>query len=161
VRVGIVKEFGLGELDPDVAARIRSGVPPISSKLGAELVEVELPTAKYGVATYYLIAPAECSSNLARFDGVRYGLRVDGADVGEMYEKDARGRLRPRGEAAHPDRHVRALERLLRRLLRQGAEGAHADRRRFRARVRRLRRHRVSPAASSPAFTFNAKSDPV
>ena len=58
----------------------------ICEALGAELVEVSLPTADYGLATYYLIAPAECSSNLARFDGVRYGLRVDGADVREMYE---------------------------------------------------------------------------
>ena len=55
-------------------------------RLGAELVEVSLPTADYGLPTYYLIAPAECSSNLARFDGVRYGLRVDGADVRAMYE---------------------------------------------------------------------------
>src|SRR5208283_171323 len=51
------------------------------------LVDVALPTAEHGLATYYLIAPAECSSNLARFDGVRYGLRVDAADVNDMYEK--------------------------------------------------------------------------
>ncbi len=112
-------------------------------RLGAELVEVALPTADYGVATYYLIAPAECSSNLARFDGVRYGLRVDGADVGADVRQDARRRLRPRGEAPHPDRDLRALERILRRLLRARAEGAHADRRRLRARVRRVRPDRV------------------
>ena len=60
------------------ARRALSGRPMRDlERLGAELVEVSLPTADYGVATYYLIAPAECSSNLARFDGVRYGLRVD------------------------------------------------------------------------------------
>ncbi|HYZ16354.1 MAG TPA: Asp-tRNA(Asn)/Glu-tRNA(Gln) amidotransferase subunit GatA, partial [Candidatus Acidoferrum sp.] len=86
VRVGIVKEFGLDKLDAAVRAAYETAYADLE-KLGAELVEVELPTAEYGLATYYLIAPAECSSNLARFDGVRYGLRVPGADVNEMYEK--------------------------------------------------------------------------
>ena len=72
-------------LDAGRARGLRAGLRDLE-RLGAELVEVSLPTADYGVATYYLIAPAECSSNLARFDGVRYGLRVDGADVGAMYE---------------------------------------------------------------------------
>ena len=55
-------------------------------RLGAKLVHVTLPHAKYGLATYYLIAPAEASSNLARYDGARYGLRVDGSDVFAMFE---------------------------------------------------------------------------
>ena len=76
------------ELDREIDARYRRAYGDLE-RLGAELVEVSLPTADYGLATYYLIAPAECSSNLARFDGVRYGLRVEGADVREMYERRA------------------------------------------------------------------------
>ena len=85
VRIGIVREFALTELDPAVRAVYERAYADLE-KLGAELVEVALPTAEYGIATYYLIAPAECSSNLARFDGMRYGLRVEGRDVGATYE---------------------------------------------------------------------------
>jgi len=53
---------------------------------GAEIVDITLPHSKYALPVYYIIAPAECSSNLARYDGVRYGLRADGADLREMYE---------------------------------------------------------------------------
>ena len=85
VRIGIVREFDLGKLDADVREVYEQAYRDLE-RLGAELVEVSLPTADYGVATYYLIAPAECSSNLARFDGMRYGLRVERADVGATYE---------------------------------------------------------------------------
>jgi len=85
VRIGIVKEFGLSALEADVRAVYERAYADLE-KLGAELVEVALPTADYGIATYYLIAPAECSSNLARFDGMRYGLRVEAPDVGATYE---------------------------------------------------------------------------
>nr|MDQ2680466.1 Asp-tRNA(Asn)/Glu-tRNA(Gln) amidotransferase subunit GatA [Candidatus Eremiobacteraeota bacterium] len=85
LRIGIVKEFDVSKLGTQIAALYQAAYADLE-KLGAELVEVALPTAEYGLAVYYLIAPAECSSNLARFDGVRYGLRVDGADVGAMYE---------------------------------------------------------------------------
>ena len=53
---------------------------------GAELVEVSLPHTKYALPAYYIVAPAEASSNLARYDGVRYGARVDGSNILEMYE---------------------------------------------------------------------------
>jgi aspartyl-tRNA(Asn)/glutamyl-tRNA(Gln) amidotransferase subunit A len=57
------------------------------AKLGAEVVEISLPHTEYAIATYYIIAPAEASANLARFDGIRYGLRVEGADPIELYSK--------------------------------------------------------------------------
>src|SRR5690606_13414828 len=53
----------------------------------AELVEISLPHTRYALPAYYVVAPAEASSNLARYDGVRYGLRVNGRDIDEMYEK--------------------------------------------------------------------------
>ena len=88
-------------------------------------------TRPHGLAAYYLIAPAECSSNLARYDGVRYGRRADGArDLLHMYTETREQVLRRGGQAPHHARHLRALLRLLRRLLRARAEGPHAHRRR-------------------------------
>jgi aspartyl-tRNA(Asn)/glutamyl-tRNA(Gln) amidotransferase subunit A len=158
VRVGIVKEFATSDLAGDVAAVYEAAYADLA-KLGAELVEVELPTAKYGLATYYLIAPAECSSNLARFDGVRYGLRVDGTDVGEMYE-------RTRAAGFGPEVKRRILIGTY--ALSSGYYDAYyvkaqKARTRIAADFRRaFERCDViaSPAASAPAFTFNAKSDP-
>ncbi|HIV56617.1 MAG TPA: Asp-tRNA(Asn)/Glu-tRNA(Gln) amidotransferase subunit GatA [Candidatus Stackebrandtia faecavium] len=76
VRLGIVKEFATGEgADPGVVAAYQSSVDALV-KLGAEVVEVSCPHFKYGLPAYYLISPSECSSNLARYDSVRYGLRV-------------------------------------------------------------------------------------
>ena len=77
LRVGVVVD-ALGDgVEPAVAARAREAAQ-LLGKLGAEVVDVSLPHARYGIAAYYLIAPSEASSNLARYDGVRYGLRVDG-----------------------------------------------------------------------------------
>jgi len=75
VRLGLVKEFGGEGAEPGVAAAFREGLDALV-KLGAEVVEVSCPHFAYALPAYYLIAPSECSSNLARFDGVRYGLRV-------------------------------------------------------------------------------------
>jgi aspartyl-tRNA(Asn)/glutamyl-tRNA(Gln) amidotransferase subunit A len=75
VRVGLVKEFGPEGVEPGVTAAFREAVEALV-KLGAEVVEVSCPHFTYALPAYYLIAPSECSSNLARFDGVRYGLRT-------------------------------------------------------------------------------------
>jgi aspartyl-tRNA(Asn)/glutamyl-tRNA(Gln) amidotransferase subunit A len=75
VRLGLVAQFGGEGAEPGVMAAFREGVEALV-KLGAEVVEVSCPHFEYALPAYYLIAPSECSSNLARFDGVRYGLRV-------------------------------------------------------------------------------------
>ncbi len=83
VRLGLPKEYQVGGMDPEVTAAFESALKQLTS-LGAELVEVSLPHTEYAAATYYIIAPAEASANLSRFDGVRYGLRVDGSSPEEM-----------------------------------------------------------------------------
>jgi aspartyl-tRNA(Asn)/glutamyl-tRNA(Gln) amidotransferase subunit A len=159
LRIGIVKQFATADLGAAIAAAYQQAYADLE-QLGAQLVEVELPTAKYGLATYYLIAPAECSSNLARFDGVRYGLRVDGADVGEMYE-----RTRAQGFGPEVKRRILIGTYALSSgyydayyVKAQKARTAIADD--FKRAFERCDLI-ASPAASSPAFTFNAKSDPV
>ncbi|HEU4831083.1 MAG TPA: amidase family protein, partial [Actinomycetota bacterium] len=83
VRVGVVREaFGEG-VEPGVRDSVRHAVDELAN-LGAQVGEASLPHADYALSAYYLIAPSEASSNLARYDGVRYGLRVDGADSVEM-----------------------------------------------------------------------------
>ena len=85
-RVGIPREYRLDGMDPDVAKSWDDGIAWLKDA-GAEIVEVSLPHTKYALPTYYIIAPAEASSNLARYDGVRYGLRdlPDGAGLQDMY----------------------------------------------------------------------------
>jgi aspartyl-tRNA(Asn)/glutamyl-tRNA(Gln) amidotransferase subunit A len=87
LRIGIPKEYFVGGLDSQVKAKIEAGMR-IYESLGCELIEISLPHTEYAVATYYLIATAEASSNLARFDGVRYGPREGGtASLQEMYRE--------------------------------------------------------------------------
>ncbi len=83
LRVGIVRELMAEGIAPDVAGRVRAAADALAAA-GAEVVEVSVPAVAYGLSAYYLIAPAEASSNLARFDGVRYGLRVDAPTTAEM-----------------------------------------------------------------------------
>jgi aspartyl-tRNA(Asn)/glutamyl-tRNA(Gln) amidotransferase subunit A len=86
LRVGLPKEYFIEGMDREVETAVRSAIQQLQS-LGAEVVEISLPHTDYAVAVYYLIATAEASANLARFDGVRYGLRVAGKDPIEMYGK--------------------------------------------------------------------------
>jgi aspartyl-tRNA(Asn)/glutamyl-tRNA(Gln) amidotransferase subunit A len=83
LRIGVVREL-LEGCEPDVAARVHEAADALSAA-GAKVDDATVPAAMYGLSAYYLIAPAEASSNLARYDGVRYGLRVDGADITAMY----------------------------------------------------------------------------
>jgi aspartyl-tRNA(Asn)/glutamyl-tRNA(Gln) amidotransferase subunit A len=83
LRVGILRELTDG-IDADVAARLAEAAAALEAA-GAKVDEASLPTVSLGLSAYYLIATAEASSNLARYDGVRYGLRVDGDDITAMY----------------------------------------------------------------------------
>ena len=90
VRVGLITNLLGTGINPDVKKSIKEAAETLA-KLGAEIVEVELPTFEYAVATYYLIAPAEASSNLARYDGVKYGHRTKGTkDLISMYYETRR-----------------------------------------------------------------------
>jgi len=86
LKLGIPKEYLIGGLDPEVKAAVDAAVKQYE-KLGAEIVEISLPHTDYAVATYYIVATAEASANLARFDGIRYGLRVEAGDPTELYRQ--------------------------------------------------------------------------
>jgi len=86
LKVGLPKEYFIEGLDSAVKASVDAAVSKFE-ELGAEIVEVSLPHAEYAIATYYIICTAEASANLARFDGIRYGSRVDGKDPVELYAK--------------------------------------------------------------------------
>jgi aspartyl-tRNA(Asn)/glutamyl-tRNA(Gln) amidotransferase subunit A len=86
LRIGIPKEYRIEGMHPEIEKIWSQGCDWLKSA-GAELVEVSLPHTKYALPAYYIVNPAEASSNLARYDGVRYGLRVPGRDVIDMYEQ--------------------------------------------------------------------------
>jgi aspartyl-tRNA(Asn)/glutamyl-tRNA(Gln) amidotransferase subunit A len=85
-RIGVPKEYRLDGLSPEIAALWEQGVAWLKDA-GADIVEISLPHTRHALPAYYIIAPAEASSNLARYDGVRYGLRERGRDITDMYEK--------------------------------------------------------------------------
>ncbi|TAM77271.1 MAG: Asp-tRNA(Asn)/Glu-tRNA(Gln) amidotransferase subunit GatA [Chloroflexota bacterium] len=91
VRLGLPRQYLVAGMEPGVEARVREAVEALA-RAGAEVVEVDLPHTDYGLATYYIIAPAEASANLARYDGVRYGLSVRQGDVlGDYLASRGRG----------------------------------------------------------------------
>ena len=86
LRIGLVSEFFDPSLNPDINAHVRAALSELE-KLGAKLIDVSLPNSAAGIPCYYVIAPAEASSNLSRFDGVRYGYRSKSyADLQTLYE---------------------------------------------------------------------------
>ncbi|MHB8466974.1 MAG: Asp-tRNA(Asn)/Glu-tRNA(Gln) amidotransferase subunit GatA [Acidimicrobiales bacterium] len=97
LRVGVVREL---TGSPDVAARVSQAADALSVA-GAKVDDASVPAARYALSAYYLIAPAEASSNLARYDGVRYGLRVDAPDITQMYAA-----TRARGFGAEVKRRI-------------------------------------------------------
>jgi aspartyl-tRNA(Asn)/glutamyl-tRNA(Gln) amidotransferase subunit A len=86
LRIGVPAEYRMDGMNADVEALWQQGLAWLRAA-GAEIVDVSLPHTKYGLATYYIVAPAEASSNLARYDGVRFGVREDGTDLIDLYER--------------------------------------------------------------------------
>jgi len=85
LKIGIPKEYRMEGMNPEIDALWQTGIAMLKDA-GADAVEVSLPHTKYALPCYYILAPAEASSNLARYDGVRYGLRVPGNSIEELYE---------------------------------------------------------------------------
>ncbi len=143
--IGIPREYRIDGMPAEIEALWHQGADWLRDA-GAEILDISLPHTKYALPCYYVIAPAEASSNLARYDGVRYGRR---ARIGAkrrhhrpLREHPRRG-LRRRGEAPRHGRHLRPLRRLLRRLLPARTEGPHPDQARLRG--------WPSPTASTPS----------
>jgi aspartyl-tRNA(Asn)/glutamyl-tRNA(Gln) amidotransferase subunit A len=86
LKVGVPKEYFIEGVDAEVEAAVRKAIHELE-QMGAEIVEISLPHTEYALPVYYIIGPAEASANLARFDGVRYGLRVEDQDLIEMFKR--------------------------------------------------------------------------
>ena len=131
VRLGVPKEYMIEGIDPQVRAAVDAAVKQFNS-LGAEIVEVSLPSTEYAVAVYYIIATAEASANLARFDGVRYGYRAENPrDVLDLYSRTREEGFGPEVKTPDYSWHLRFELRLLRRVLSARAKSARTDSPRF------------------------------
>jgi aspartyl-tRNA(Asn)/glutamyl-tRNA(Gln) amidotransferase subunit A len=86
LRIGVAKEYFGSGLDPEVRAAVEAAIQKLA-ELGCEIVSVSLPHTEYAIPAYYIVATAEASANLARFDGVRYGFRAKSNTLSEMYRK--------------------------------------------------------------------------
>jgi aspartyl-tRNA(Asn)/glutamyl-tRNA(Gln) amidotransferase subunit A len=86
LKIGVPKEYFIEGVDAEVEAAVRRAIHELE-QMGAEIVEISLPHTEYALPVYYIIGPAEASANLARFDGVRYGLRVEDQDLIEMFKR--------------------------------------------------------------------------
>jgi aspartyl-tRNA(Asn)/glutamyl-tRNA(Gln) amidotransferase subunit A len=160
LKIGVPKEYRIDGMSPVVETLWQTGIEWYKAA-GAEIVDISLPHTKYALPAYYIVAPAEASSNLARYDGVRYGARVDGKDVIDMYEE-----TRSHGFGAEVKRRVLIGTYVLsagyydayyikaqkvRTLIRQDFEIAFQD-------VDAI----LTPATPSPAFAIGEKGgDPI
>lgn len=159
LRVGIPKEYRADGMSSEIEALWDKGAQWLKEQ-GAEIVEISLPHTKYALPAYYIVAPAEASSNLARYDGVRYGLRVPGDDIVDMYENSRAAGFGPEVQrriligtyvlsAGYYDAYyVRAQK--IRTLIKRDFELAWAK-------VDVV----LTPATPSPAFAPGEISDPV
>jgi aspartyl-tRNA(Asn)/glutamyl-tRNA(Gln) amidotransferase subunit A len=157
LKVGIPQEYFIEGLDPGVESAVRAAINQLA-ELGAEIVEVSLPHTQYGIPIYYLIAPAEASANLSRYDGVRYGLRRDGADMWDTFRQTRTAGFGPEVKrrimlgtyalsAGYYDAYylkAQQVRTLLRRDFEQAFEKVDVM---------------VSPVAPSVAFEIGAKTD--
>jgi aspartyl-tRNA(Asn)/glutamyl-tRNA(Gln) amidotransferase subunit A len=160
LRVGVITEFLAAEgLSLDVAARVREAADVLDAA-GADVGEASVPSTTYGLSAYYLIAPAEASSNLARYDGVRYGLRVDAPTTAEMNTATRTAGFGPEVKrrimlgtfalsAGYYDAYYGKAQRV-RTLILRDFERAYQEYDVL-----------IGPTAPSTAFAFGAKADPL
>jgi len=157
LKIGIPKEFFPKELNPEVSEAVKKAIEQLKS-LGAEVHEISLPHSPYSLAAYYVLAPSEASSNLARYDGVRYGLRVSGENIVEMYSKTRAAGFGPEvkrrimlgtyalSSGYYDAYYLKALK--VRRLIKQDYDKAFEK-------VDVI----VTPTVPNPAFKFGEKTD--
>ena len=125
LRVGVPEEYFGEGLDPEIKAAVEAVLAGLETA-GCSIVKVSLPHTKYAIPTYYVLATAEASSNLSRFDGVRFGLRAeDGTTLSTMYRKSREEGFGRGSQASDLAGDVCPERRVLRRVLPQGAAGAH------------------------------------
>lgn len=157
LKIGVPKEYFIEGLDAGVEAAVRTAIAQLV-ELGAEVVEVSLPHTRYGIPVYYLVATAEASANLSRYDGVRFGLRQDGGDMWETFRQTRTAGFGPEVKrrimlgtyalsAGYYDAYYLKAQQV-RTLLRRDFERAFEQ-------VDVL----VSPVAPSVAFELGAKTD--
>ena len=160
LNIGVPKEYFIAGLHTEIEANIAAAIKTLES-LGANIVEISLPHTHLAVPTYYVIAPAECSANLSRFDGVRYGYRCDQPE--NLQDLYMRSRSEGFGDevkrriligtyalsAGYYDAYYRKAQQV-RQLIKQDFVNAFHT-------VDAI----VSPTTPTPAFALNAKQDPV
>jgi aspartyl-tRNA(Asn)/glutamyl-tRNA(Gln) amidotransferase subunit A len=157
LKIGIPKEFFPEGMNPEVTEATKKAIEQLKS-LGAEVHEISLPHSPYSLAAYYVLAPSEASSNLARYDGVRYGLRVPGENIVEMYSKTRAAGFGPEvkrrimlgtyalSSGYYDAYYLKALK--VRRLIKQDYDQAFEK-------VDVI----VTPTVPNPAFKFGEKTD--
>jgi aspartyl-tRNA(Asn)/glutamyl-tRNA(Gln) amidotransferase subunit A len=157
LKIGIPKEFFPDGMNPEVTEATKKAIEQLKS-LGAEVHEISLPHSPYSLAAYYVLAPSEASSNLARYDGVRYGLRVPGENIVEMYSKTRAAGFGPEvkrrimlgtyalSSGYYDAYYLKALK--VRRLIKQDYDQAFEK-------VDII----VTPTVPNPAFKFGEKTD--
>ncbi len=165
MRIGIVKEYGLGRIHPDVEKTYNSALEKLK-QLGAIISEVSISLTEFAVPMYYLIAASEASSNLARYDGVKYGFRADFKNLSKMSLDDFYSETRGQGFGAEVKRRIM----LGTHCLSSGYYDAYYNKA---GQVRRLMRDQyieafkncdvlISPVTTSPAFKLGERSlDPL
>ncbi len=162
LRIGVPKQFLSDDNDPGVNAAVRDAIAVYRSH-GAEIIEIDLPLSEYGIATYYVIAPAEASSNLARYDGIRYGRRAELGPDDDLLDLYARSRAEGFGPEVqrrimlgtyvlsagyYEAYYKRALQ--VRRLIKQELDAAFAQ-------CDAL----LGPTTPTVAFSLGEKADPL
>jgi aspartyl-tRNA(Asn)/glutamyl-tRNA(Gln) amidotransferase subunit A len=157
LKIGIPKEFFPSEMNREVSVAVQNAISQLKH-LGAEVVEVSLPHSPYSLAAYYVLAPSEASSNLARYDGVRYGLRIPGENIIEMYSKTRAAGFGPEVKrrimlgtyalsSGYYDAYYLKAQKV-RRLIKEDYDKAFAQ-------VDII----ATPTAPNPAFRFGEKTD--